>query len=85
MGDLTEKQLHREEIFRGVALHVVKDDILLPDGKRSVREISLHNGAAAVIPILDDGRVPAISRFAIGCWQFALRPVPQSFLCGSDL
>ena len=57
MGDLTEKQLHREEIFRGVALHVVKDDILLPDGKRSVREISLHNGAAAVIPILDDGRV----------------------------
>ena len=57
MGDLTENQLHREEIFRGVALHVVKDDILLPDGKRSVREISLHNGAAAVIPILDDGRV----------------------------
>jgi ADP-ribose pyrophosphatase len=57
MGDLTEKQIRREEIFCGVALHVVKDDILLPDGKRSVREISLHNGAAAVIPILDDGRV----------------------------
>ena len=57
MSNLIEKQISREEIFKGVALHVVKDEILLPDGKRSVREISLHNGAAAVIPILSDGRV----------------------------
>ena len=57
MSNLIEKQLSREEIFHGVALHVVKDKILLPDGSESVREISLHNGAAAVIPILPDGRV----------------------------
>ena len=57
MSNLIEKQLNREEIFRGVALHVVRDEILLPSGKKSVREISLHNGAAAVIPILPDGRV----------------------------
>ena len=57
MSNLTEKQISREEIFRGVALHVVRDRIMLPDGSESVREISLHNGAAAVIPILDDGRV----------------------------
>ena len=57
MSNLIEKQISREEIFKGVALHVVKDEILLPDGKKSVREISLHNGAAAVIPILSDGRV----------------------------
>ena len=69
MSDLIEKQLHREEIFQGVALHVVKDDILLPDGKRSVREISLHNGAAAVLPLLPDGRVITVSqyRYAHGC------------------
>ncbi len=57
MRDLSEKQISREEIFAGVALHVVRDQIILPDGTRSVREISLHNGAAAVIPILPDGRV----------------------------
>lgn len=57
MSNLVEKQLSREEIFRGVALHVVRDEILLPNGKKSIREISLHNGAAAVIPILPDGRV----------------------------
>ena len=57
MSNLIEKQVSREEIFKGVALHVVKDEILLPNGKKSVREISLHNGAAAIIPILPDGRV----------------------------
>lgn len=57
MSNLTEKQISREEIFQGVALHVVKDRILLPDGSESVREISLHNGAAAVIPVLPDRRV----------------------------
>ena len=57
MNHLEEKQINREEIFHGVALHVVKDEILLPNGKRSVREISLHNGAAAIIPLLPDGNV----------------------------
>ena len=57
MSGLIEKRISREEIFAGVALHVVRDQIELPDGTRSVREISLHNGAAAVIPILPDGRV----------------------------
>ena len=57
MSNLTEKRLNREEIFKGVALNVVRDEILLPNGKKSIREISLHNGAAAVIPILPDGRV----------------------------
>lgn len=57
MNNLVEKQISREEIFSGVALHVVRDEILLPNGKKSVREISLHNGAAAIIPILPDGRV----------------------------
>ena len=57
MSNLEEKQIKREEIFDGVVLHVVKDEVLLPDGKRSVREICLHNGAVAIIPILDDGSV----------------------------
>ena len=63
MSNLTEKQISREEIFHGVAMHLVRDEILLPDGKRSVREISLHNGAAAVLPLLPDGRVITVSQY----------------------
>ena len=57
MSNLEEKQISRQEIFSGVALHVVKDEVMLPDGKKTVREISLHNGASAIIPVLSDGRV----------------------------
>ena len=57
MSNLIETQISREEIFHGVALHVVRDRIMLPDGKTSIREISIHDGASAVIPILSDGRV----------------------------
>jgi ADP-ribose pyrophosphatase len=57
MSNLEEKLISREEIFHGVALHIVKDKILLPNGNTGVREISIHDGAAAVIPVLPDGRV----------------------------
>lgn len=63
MSELFEKQISREEIFKGVALHVVKDRILLPDGSGSVREISLHNGASSVVPLLPDGRVIMVKQY----------------------
>ena len=69
MKNLKETQISREEIFKGVAMHLVRDEIMLPDGKHSVREISLHNGAAAVRPLLPDGRVITVTqyRYAHGC------------------
>lgn len=69
MKNLKETQISREEIFKGVAMHLVRDEILLPDGKRGVREISLHNGAAAVLPLLPDGRVITVTqyRYAHAC------------------
>ena len=57
MRDLTEKQIEREEIFKGHVLHVVKDRVELPDGKPATREVCLHIGAVAVIPVTDDGCV----------------------------
>lgn len=63
MNNLTEKRISREEIFKGVAMHLVRDEIMLPDGSKSVREISLHNGAAAVLPLLSDGRVIMVRQY----------------------
>ena len=57
MSTLTEKQIEREEIFNGEVLHLVRDKILLPNGKTSTREMCLHIGAVAVIPMLEDGKV----------------------------
>ena len=55
--ELTEKQLEREEIYNGVVLQVVRDKVILPNGRVSYREMCLHKGAVAVVPLTDDGKV----------------------------
>ena len=57
MKNLIEKQLKREEIFDGHVLHVVRDTVELPNGKPATREVALHIGAVAIIPITADGDV----------------------------
>lgn len=57
MKSLEEKQISREEIFSGDVLHVVRDKIRLPNDKEATREMCIHVGASAVIPLLSDGRV----------------------------
>lgn len=55
--NLEEKKISRTEIYDGKVLHVVCDDILLPNGERAIREFCLHVGAVCVIPITNDGMV----------------------------
>ena len=55
--NLIEKKISRKEIYDGKVLHVVCDDVLLPNGSEAIREFCLHVGAVCVIPILPDGRV----------------------------
>ena len=57
MQDLEEKQIERENIYDGHVVHLVRDRVLLPNGKEGIREVCLHIGAVAVLPLLDDGRV----------------------------
>lgn len=61
--NLEEKQLNSEEIFNGVAIHLFKDEILLPDGSRSVREVIRHPGAVCVLPVTEDGDVIFVNQF----------------------
>ena len=38
--DLTERRLSRETIYEGNILHIYRDDVLLPNGRTSVRAVS---------------------------------------------
>ena len=55
--ELIEQTLTREEIYRGVVLHVVRDTVLLPNGKEAPREYCIHPGAVAIVALCDDGTV----------------------------
>lgn len=61
--ELTEKKLSSEEIFDGVAIHLYRDEILLPNGKKGVREVIRHPGAVCVLPIKEDGSVIFVNQF----------------------
>lgn len=63
MSAFEEKQINREEIYDGAVLHVVRDTVLLPNGKESFREFCLHKGAVAVIPVTEDNEVIMVRQF----------------------
>ena len=49
--DLTERQLSRETIYEGNILHIYRDDVLLPNGRTSVREVADHPGGVAIVAL----------------------------------
>ena len=57
MSDLAEKQLHSENVFDGVLLHVYQDQVELPNGRESIREYIKHPGASVMIPLTENGEV----------------------------
>lgn len=61
--DLIEKKISSEEVFNGVAIHLFRDEILLPNGNKGVREVVRHPGAVCVIPITPDGDVIFVNQF----------------------
>lgn len=50
-------------MFHGGLLHVVIDRLELPDGETIVRELVLHPGAAAILPLLSDDRLLLVEQF----------------------
>lgn len=61
--DLKEVFVKSERVFDGALLKVRKDTVALPNGKEAVREWITHPGAAAVVPILDDGRIAMVRQY----------------------
>ena len=54
---LAETLIEGTQVFRGKLLDVRLDKVRLPDGNEAAREYVKHQGAAIVIPVLDDGRL----------------------------
>jgi len=54
-NELREIPFAKETIFEGHILHVEKWQVTCPNGHTAPREIVLHRGAAAVVPVYDDG------------------------------
>jgi len=56
-----------EVIYRGRVAEVHKVGVRMPDGKVVPRDYIHYNGAAVILPVLDDGRIVMIRN-----WRFAV-------------
>lgn len=63
MKQFEEKTLERKEIFTGNLISVHVDEVKLPDGNTSTREIVKHPGAVAVIPLTEDGKIVMVKQY----------------------
>lgn len=63
-------RLGTREIYRGRTFNVDIDKVHLPNGQTVELELVHHRGAAAVVPVLDDGTVLMVRqyRYATGGW-----------------
>lgn len=60
---LIEKEIAVEPIYSGKIFRVERATVLLPNGKTAERDLIHHNGAACVIAVDENGRVPLVSQY----------------------
>ncbi|AQY50745.1 ADP-ribose pyrophosphatase [Listeria weihenstephanensis FSL R9-0317] len=63
MDSLEEKTVKSETIFEGKIVKLVVDDVVLPNGAMSKREIVKHPGAVAVIAITPENKMIMVEQF----------------------
>ena len=61
----TEKTISEETIFSGKVFTVKTKQVILENGKQQQREVVLHNGGAAILPVDDEGNVYLIRQYRI--------------------
>lgn len=52
-----------EYIYKGRRIEVYRDTLLMPDGKEAVRDLIKHNGAAAMIPVDNEGNIIFVKQY----------------------
>ena len=81
--ELKEKQIDSELIYDGKIVALYRDDVLLPNGSKGVREYIRHVGAVCVAPVTDDGKVVLERQFRYP-FDTVLTEIPAGKLDGKE-
>jgi len=63
MSHLEEKTINSQTIFSGRVIHLQVDEVELPNGNTSTREIVKHPGAVTVIAITEENKLVLVRQF----------------------
>lgn len=83
---LEERVLSAEQVFKGHLINVEHWQVALPDGQTALREIVLHRGAAAVVPVDGDGYVTLVRQHRVAANRFTWEiPAGKLDAAGEDM
>ncbi|WP_227935072.1 NUDIX domain-containing protein [Alkalihalobacillus deserti] len=63
MNHLYEKTTKTTEVYKGRVIELQIEEVELPNGKTSTREVVKHPGAVAVIPITKEGNIVLVRQY----------------------
>lgn len=63
MQYLYEKTIKSTSIYQGKVISLQVDEVELPNGKKSKRELVKHPGAVAILPFTEDGKLVLVRQF----------------------
>ncbi|MBM7838206.1 ADP-ribose pyrophosphatase [Alkalihalobacillus xiaoxiensis] len=63
MANFEEKTLESKMIYKGKVIQLELEQVELPDGKQSTRELVRHPGAVAVIATTEEGKIILVEQY----------------------
>lgn len=82
-SSLRELPLSRRTVFEGILINVDHMTVKLPNGSTAAREIVVHHGAAAIVPVDDEGNVYLVRQHRIALDEMMLE-IPAGKLDSPD-
>lgn len=82
-SELREIPFEKETIYEGMILHVEKWKVTCPNGHEAPREIVVHKGAAAVVPVYEDGTTLLVRQHRVSVDRVTLE-IPAGKLDSAD-
>lgn len=76
-------RIKRELVHKGAIIDLNRDTIKLPDGREEYYDFIYHKGAAAVVPVRDDGKILMVKQYRNAVDQFTLE-IPAGGKNGVD-
>ena len=61
--DLTERKLTSREVYHGRIVNIHMDEVALPNGKQSLREVVEHPGGVVILPLDERMRVVTVTQY----------------------
>ena len=77
------KRLSRDLVFRGAIIDYYQDTMQIPNGNIAKWDFIDHKGAAAVVPVTDEGKLIMVRQYRNALERYTLE-IPAGGLNGAD-